>query len=141
MTQRIVVGIDDSDSARQALHWAMNEAELRKVPVHAIHTLTYVTWAEPWVIPSVDNVRESVMADAKSFLSTEIEKALQEHVGVQVEQVVAEGPAAEILIEASKDAEMVVVGSRGRGGFAGLLLGSVSQHVVHHAHCPVVVVR
>jgi nucleotide-binding universal stress UspA family protein len=82
--------------------------------------------AEEWAKESLD----SVLADSREQL-----------IGLSAESILVEGPAAKVLIDESKDADLLVVGSRGRGGFSGLLLGSVSQYVAHHCSCPVVIVR
>ena len=78
---------------------------------------------------------------AERVLREAIEKVRRGQPAAEVEPLVTEGPAARVLVEMSANADMLVVGSRGHGGFSGLLLGSVSQQCVHHAHCPVTVIR
>ena len=136
--QRIVVGVDGSETAQRALHWAIDEARRREARLDVIHAwhmpFTGVTpYAPP---PQWDS---TVFEDeAKGVLDRAL--AAEDTTGVEVHRFVSLGGAAEMLIQASKGADLVVVGSRGRGGFTGLLLGSVSQQVVHHAPCPVVVI-
>ncbi len=138
----VVVGVDGSEGSRQALHWALEEATLRKLRVRAvgvvqIHLVAlsvpgYPYADETYINDLVENVREMV--------ASEVEKARPGfEVPVSVEAVM--GSPAEVLVEASGDAAMLVVGSRGHGGFTGLLLGSVSQECVSHATVPVLVVR
>lgn len=125
--ERIVVGVDDSAGAQHALAWALEEAALRDADVRLLYALT----SAPTDYPE----------DGLSLLSRALERAGgAAAAGVSVERVARFGSAAHLLIEESAEAVMVVVGSRGRGGFAGLVLGSVSQQVVQHAKCPVVVV-
>lgn len=140
MANKIVVGVDESDFSRHALEWAIKEAELRKAPVDVVYTWTDVNWtmAGGGLYPVISN--EETEERAYAMLEAEIEKASQGN-DVQITPHVEQGTAAERLIALSDDADLLVVGSRGRGGFKGLLLGSVSQQVVAHAHCPVVVVR
>lgn len=140
MTSRIVVGVD-SEGSRQALKWAIHEAELRGAAVDALHTWSGYSWYGPGPAPVIPESPATIESHARELLATEIEMALRDHADVVVEQIVSQGSPARGLIDASKGAELVVVGSRGRGGFTGLLLGSVSQQVAHHAHCPVVIVR
>jgi nucleotide-binding universal stress UspA family protein len=78
---------------------------------------------------------------AEQVLREAVERARSDHPAVKVETAVVEGRPARVLVEMSADADLLVVGSRGLGGFSELLLGSVSQQCVHHAHCPVTVVR
>ena len=78
---------------------------------------------------------------AERVLREAVERVRSDHPSVAVETTVIEGPPARVLVDMSADADLLVVGSRGLGGFSGLLLGSVSQQCVHHAHCPVTVVR
>jgi nucleotide-binding universal stress UspA family protein len=75
------------------------------------------------------------------MLREAVEQVRSDHPTVTVETAVIQGPPARVLVDLSADADLLVIGSRGRGGFSGLLLGSVSQQCVHHAHCPVTVVR
>jgi nucleotide-binding universal stress UspA family protein len=132
----VIVGVDGSNPARAALRWAAAFAHTMRARLDVItvwHTPT--TFAGPGYIPAV--------AD----LSVEYEKLLNEVVDdvfgsdrpASMTLHVREGNAAHVLIEASKDAELVVVGSRGHGGFAGLLLGSVSAKLAEHAACPVLI--
>jgi nucleotide-binding universal stress UspA family protein len=138
---RIVVGIDGSPSGRAALHWALKLAEDTGAELEAVHAweLNYA-----WI----DGYEAGLQAWAqhsKRAAQACVDEALSEAIGTRPEyanvtRVVVEGQPAKVLLDRSKDADVLVVGSRGRGGFSGLLLGSVSQQCVHHAHVPVVVV-
>ena len=144
----IVVGVDGSGNSRAALDWALNEARLRGSSVRAVHA-----WDDSrrrhrrgalGAGPTAElrgSECEEIDQHARDALDREVEEALA-RVGVviDVERLVVEGSAADAVIDASADAELAVVGSRGRGALKTLLLGSVSQHVLHHAACPVVVV-
>jgi nucleotide-binding universal stress UspA family protein len=133
----IVVGVDGSNASRRALEWAVGEAEAHGNSVLAISTYLIPTMAT--AVPGSD-IQE--LADrCQKILATEISEASKGHSSVRIEAKVVEGPAAQVLIDASKPASALVVGSRGHGGFVGLLLGSVSQQCVTHADCPVMVVR
>lgn len=133
----IVVGVDGSECAEKALTWAVGEARLRGDRVRAVHAWEYPVSGAVYGMMGpqlgLDELREA----AKATLEEAVEP-LQN--GVPIEQVLVEGPAAHALMSASEDADLLVVGSRGHGGFAGLLLGSVSQAVLHHAECPVAIV-
>ncbi|MFP4634618.1 MAG: universal stress protein [Nitriliruptoraceae bacterium] len=156
----IVVGVDGSESAQQALRFAIEDAERRKTTVTAVHVypprhersphldaLSFVTTestvqrvAEGDRTWRQERAAESRQA-AERFLS-DIVKHVAPKPPVEVRQVVVEDEhPARVLIDRSASAELLVVGARGRGGFRGLLLGSVSQQVAAHARCPVVVVR
>ena len=135
----IVVGIDGSDESKRALHWALNEARLREAKLVAVHSWTYQFTAGPGYLPGADpEVRASIQKEAEQV----IDDALAEFAtgGVEIERSAPEGQPSAMLVEAAEGAELLVVGSRGRGGFSGLLLGSVSQQCAHHAPCPVVIV-
>jgi len=137
----IVVGVDGSDHADRALAWAIDEAKLRTARMRAVtawHVPAMVYGASgfvPAVSPSADEIRTV----AEEAAEAAAEKARGS--GVDVETSVQHGQAADVLINAAADAELLVVGSRGHGGFAGLLLGSVSAQCAQHAPCPVVIVR
>lgn len=137
--ERIVVGVDGSPHAQGALQWAAREAKLRGaelVVVAAWEFPYYATFpATMVVVPST----EELVTATKEMLRHALEGV--DVSGLRVHEVVAEGPPAHVLLDTAKDAELLVVGSRGRGGFAGLMLGSVSQHCAHHARCPVVIVH
>ena len=144
----IVVGVDGSGNSRGALDWALNEARLRGSSVRAVHAWEIPvvgTGEAPWaLVPPqsyVDLSAKEIDQHARDALDREVEEALA-RVGVviDVERLVVEGSAEDAVIDASADAELAVVGSRGRGALKTLVLGSVSQHVLHHAACPVVVV-
>ena len=138
MGGKIVVGIDGSKSAEAALHWALGEARLRGARLEVLYGwhIPYLA-AMPTAPPVID--RGELQREAEHLLADTLASADTNDVEVVAKAVAS--PGAMALIERSGDADLVVVGSRGRGGFAGLLLGSVSQQVVAHAHCPVVVVR
>jgi nucleotide-binding universal stress UspA family protein len=134
---QIVVGIDGSDRSAAALRWAVEEARLRNGAVVALCAWEFPHALNPVTMFTIE--ADPFRADAESALDRVIAAAKPGDVTVTRE--VVEGSAAICLVEASEDADLLVVGSRGRGGFAGLLLGSVSQHVTAHARCPVVVVH
>jgi nucleotide-binding universal stress UspA family protein len=138
----IVVGVDGSAHALHALEWAMREAVIRQ------SELTVLTvnpaMASPWTGHRLTMPGE---AEAREQSRQAVEKAVAraaEQIGAQqpasVTISVFSGFPAKSLIDASRDADLVVIGSRGAGGFETLLLGSISSQVVHHAHCPVVIV-
>jgi nucleotide-binding universal stress UspA family protein len=139
----IVVGVDGSDSSRKALSWAYDEAAHHGASITAISS---------WHPPAMPMTPPYGSLPPEGYASQPKQEALhllERFVGaldvrepaVDVQTAVEEGNPAEVLIERSKEADLVVVGSRGHGGFKGMLLGSVSQHLVAHAECPVVVVR
>ena len=136
----IVVGVDGSSGAQAALRFAVEEARLRGA------TLRLVT---AWHIPSIAYSGGFVAPfDEREFeqgaeaACDEALAAVREEIAdLEVQRVAREGQAARILLEEAKDADLLVVGTRGHGGFAGLLLGSVSEQCAHHALCPVVIVN
>ncbi len=138
--RRIVAGVDGSDSSLEALRWAIRQAELTGSSVDAV-----IAWEPPaasglgWGVAMVDDTDYEELA-AKTVAEA-IGLAADPASRVRVRPMVGEGNAAQVLLDASAGADLLVVGSRGHGGFASALLGSVSQHCTHHAHCPVVVIR
>jgi nucleotide-binding universal stress UspA family protein len=140
---RIVVGVDGSASSRDALRWALDEASLRQAKVEAViawHSPVFTYGAGMVVAPVVSP--EHLAAEARSALDEAVDAAVAAAgTTVEVERVVVEGGAAANLVEHAQGAALLAVGHRGRGGFAGLLLGSVAEQCAAHAPCPVVVVR
>ena len=135
----IVVGIDGSVSSIAALDWAVRQAEMTGYSLKVV-----ATWDWPAAygmafsyVPS----DYSPSADAQKILDSALERVRREHPGVTIESLVVEGHPAPVLVEASRGADLLVVGSRGHGEFSGMLLGSVSEHCVTNAHCPVLVFR
>ena len=136
--RRIVVGVDGSASSTAALAWAVKQAALTGAVVDAV-----IAWEVPanysfLVQVPVDinyaEIAAQVVTDAIAEVSGPGEQ-------VKIRSTPTEGSPARVLLDASKGAELLVVGFRGHGGFTEALLGSVSQHCVHHATCPVVVIR
>ncbi len=138
--QRIVAGVDGSASSVEALRWAVRQAELAGGTVDAV-----IAWQPPaasglgWGVSVVDETDYGALA--AKVLADAVSQAVGPESKARVRQVVAEGNTAEVLLDAAEGVDLLVVGSRGHGGFARALLGSVSQHCTHHAHCPVVVTR
>jgi nucleotide-binding universal stress UspA family protein len=140
----IVVGVDGSDHSRRALGWAMHEAMQHHVP------LTVMTVRQQSVRPAtgiywgVRNYSENTLdPEAARMAVQEFVDNVADEIGQTAPEItvnVVTGDVAEELVNASRDADMLVVGSRGSGGFAKLLMGSVSSQVTHHASCPVVVI-
>src|SRR5688500_15794985 len=140
----IVVGVDHSAGAKEALRFALEEAELRHATLRAVHAWQFgyigVTGMEGR-LPAAGGELHEFHDAAAAALDTTLREAIPDTGDVQVERRVVEGAPAAVLVEESRDADLLVVGSRGHGGFAQLLLGSVSQQCAHHAECPVVIVR
>jgi len=140
----IVVGIDDSDGAKAALVFAHEEARLRRATLRAVHAwqLGYIGYTGfEGAVPAVGGDISELRAAAAAALVAIVREALPAAGDVEVEQRVVEGTAGAVLVDESLRADLLVVGSRGHGGFAQLLLGSVSQQCAQHAACPVVIVR
>jgi nucleotide-binding universal stress UspA family protein len=137
-TPRIVVGIDGSPSSKAALRWAIRQAERTGAVVEAV-----TAWWYPvgyGMAPTSDGAADFEGQAEKTLVETLAEvSALAPDVVVCPR--VAQGHPAEVLLRAAWDADLLVVGSRGHGGFAAALLGSVSQHCMQHAPCPVLVMR
>jgi nucleotide-binding universal stress UspA family protein len=140
---KIVVGIDGSEESKNALRWALEEARLRSAEIVAVHAWEAPPAVpEPGPAPGFDLVR--ILPQVQEAAERLVSKVVSEVVGdsdVTVEPVAIAGPPASVLVDAARDADMLVVGSRGHGGFTALLLGSVSQQLAHHAPCPLVIHR
>lgn len=137
-TTRIVAGVDDSEHARMALAWARDEARAHGATLEVVHAYPAVEvamWPAIAVLPSDEELEEAAYATVDALLDD-----VGGFDGVPVIRTVRMGGAAGVLCHIAEDAELVVVGSRGRGGFKELLLGSVSHQVATHAPCPVVIV-
>jgi nucleotide-binding universal stress UspA family protein len=137
--QRIVVGVDGSGPSKEALRWAVDQGRLTGASVEAV-----AAWETPtdWygMMPRTD--RPSTVEDAaQRSLDETVDEAVGAHEGVAVSKKVAQGNPANVLLEEARDAQLLVVGNRGRGGFTEALLGSVSQRCAQHAKGPVVVIR
>lgn len=135
----IVVGVDGSEGASVALRFAAKEAALRHATLRVICAWQVPAGVVGGFIPAValgdfERAAEATVGEAVS-------EAAQLEPDVECVGTAVQGPAAAVLVEAAGPADLIVVGTRGRGGFAGLLLGSVGQQVAHHARCPVVIVR
>ena len=139
---KIVVGVDGSAASIAALRWALDEARLRGVQLVAVHA---------YGIPLVSTTSQALRLLETDFAAYRaagehlLEQAVSDAGGstrdVDVVRSVVEAPPAPALLEAAEGADLLVVGSRGHGGFVGLLLGSVSEQLAHHSPCPVVIVR
>ena len=137
---RIVVGVDDSDGARRALRWALEEGRLRHAGVDVVHA-----WQPPYFVPSpfagmpIDP--EIVEKHARGVLDRMVDGEDTRHQPEPVERILVRGAAAPAILDTAPGTDLVVLGSRGLGGFKGLVLGSVTHHVAHHIRCPLVVIR
>jgi nucleotide-binding universal stress UspA family protein len=135
MTYRIVVGVDGSEHSNEALRWALKEAECHSGMVTAV-----LSWQVPFLSFPGAFDRDELEKVYKDFL-IETVSAIAPTPAVPLETLVAEGDPTEAMVEASKGANLLVLGTRGRSAFAGLLLGAVSQGAAATAHCPVVLVK
>jgi nucleotide-binding universal stress UspA family protein len=148
MVGTILVGVDGSKASQAALRFAADEARLRDAKVVAVHAWTFVSAAQigdPGLMPvpagDLPGLLDAEREGAEIALRGAVEEAFGGKPPLEIEHRLVEGDAAESLVAEAMGADLVVVGSRGRGGLASALLGSVSSHVIHHAACPVVVVK
>jgi nucleotide-binding universal stress UspA family protein len=133
----IVVGVDGSPGGAAALSWALDEARLHGYAVHVIY-------AFPALVSYFGTTAHEYFPQVEKEAAAAFERATADVPntdGVEIRRSMVPGNPSEKLVEASSGARLLVVGSRGVGAFRGMLLGSVSTHCVHHAHCPVVVIR
>jgi nucleotide-binding universal stress UspA family protein len=139
----IVVGVDHSPDANAALVFAEDEARLRGATLRVVHAWQYgyigYTGFEGGM-PAIGGDIKKMQAAAEAALESSVSQAMGKS-DVKIEQRVVQGAPAAVLVEESRDADLLVVGSRGHGGFTQLLLGSVSQQCAHLSECPVVIVR
>lgn len=142
--QTIVVGYDGSDEARAALAWGLDEAKLRGAKLRVVHAWSLTPMAVgsmgPGAFPSANDIG-ALESASRELLTSAVDELAASNPDVPIEHELVRGGAAQALLAAAGDAELLVVGSRGHGGFAGLLLGSVSHQCASHAPCPVVIVR
>jgi nucleotide-binding universal stress UspA family protein len=136
---RVIVGVDGSPHSDRALSWACRRAESCGDTVRAICTWPLGASGEDWT--PQPGVKPEGQRYAEQILREAVERVRSDHPNAKVETAVVEGHPGQVLVDMSTDADLLVVGSRGRSEVTGLLLGSVSQHSVHHAHCPVTVVK
>ena len=136
--KRIVVGVDGSPSSMKALRWAIGQAKLTGAEVEAVTAWSYPSGygLAPFADGAVD-----FEGDAAKLLVDALAQVSGIAPDVVVEPLVVQGHAADVLVRAAEGADLLVVGSRGHGGFAEMLLGSVGQHCVHHAPCPLLILR
>ncbi|MER6171501.1 universal stress protein [Streptosporangium sp. NPDC001681] len=139
MAEPVIVGVDGSDSSLQAVTWAAREAALRNAPLHLVHVTLRWAYDVP-LVPQPAHWGPAAESASRRLLRHASERALAAAPTVTVSTEIADGATAEAIIAAAETAQMIVVGSRGRGGFAGLLLGSVSRALADRSPCPVVVV-
>jgi nucleotide-binding universal stress UspA family protein len=139
MAGRILVGVDGSEGSLRALRWALKEAAVRGQEVDAV-----IVWQSPYDFGGglyylrVDE--EEIVRRARERLAESIAEVAGQTPSVEIHQVVLQGDPAKTLCAWSGDADLLIVGSRGHGGFAPLSLGSVSSKCAHHSRCPVVIV-
>ena len=134
----VIVGVDGSDNAKAALSWAVEYARSTGIPLVAVATWEWPT-SYGAMVPWPDNV--NFEDDARTELDQTVRDVLGKGATQQLTTEVVHGPPSAVLEAMSSSASLLVVGSRGHGEIAGMLLGSVSEFLVTHAHCPVVVVR
>jgi nucleotide-binding universal stress UspA family protein len=143
--KRIVVGIDGSDESKEALRYALDEARVHRTAVLAVHA-----WPPPVVPPdplrpqlsAYPSLIEEMQQAAERLLEQVVDEVARDHGnGVRIERAAIEGQPVSALLETAREDDLLVVGSRGRGGFARLVLGSVSEQVSRHAPCPVLIHR
>ena len=140
----IVVGVDGSEGARAALEWAAAEARLRGARLRTVHAwhLPAAAYGSGGFAPAMGPTWEDDLEQAATAaLSSALEGAGETLAGLEVEHRVGEGSASTVLTDAAGDADLLVVGSRGLGGFKELLLGSVGHQCTQRAPCPIVIVR
>ena len=135
---QVIVGVDGSETSLGAVQWAADYAAATGAAISLVAAWEWPT-SYGWPIPLPEEYNPA--SDAERILAEAADAVREKHPSLGVETIAVEGPAAKVLVDASKDAALLAVGSRGHGQFAGMIIGSVSEHCVAHAHCPVLVYR
>jgi nucleotide-binding universal stress UspA family protein len=137
----VVVGVDGSKLSAKAIDFAFEQADARHARVVAVHAWTspFLTYANGASMLQFDE--EKIREESRLLVAESVAGAAADHPDVEWTTELVSGSAAQALVRRSESADLVVVGSRGHGGFTGLLLGSVGQSVLHHAQCPIAIVR
>lgn len=138
---KIVVGVDGSAGSREALRWAFAEAQIRDATLEAVIVWQYPVTASLPTFGVMDTPADFQSEARTTLIEILASEGITAEAPIPVSTLVAEGNPARALLDASSEADLLVVGSRGHGGFTGVLVGSISQQCVHHASCPVVVVH
>jgi nucleotide-binding universal stress UspA family protein len=139
----VTVGVDGSERAREALRFALAEARVRNAKLRVISAwrIPPFTANGAGAIPVYDLLCEELAASARRLVDAELDSVDAGASGIEIERRAVRGDAADALVKNSAEADLLVVGSHGRGAIGGVLLGSVSEACIHHAACPVAVVR
>jgi nucleotide-binding universal stress UspA family protein len=137
----VVVGVDGSKASTKAIDFAFEQADARHARVVAVHAWTspFLTYADGASMLQFDE--DKIRDESKLLVAESVAGAAADHPDVECTTELVTGSAGQALLRRSETADLIVVGSRGHGGFTGLLLGSVSQTVLHHTHCPIAIVR
>lgn len=138
-SERIVVGVDGSPSSRQALRWAARQAKVTGASLEIVTCWEFPITSD-WRMPP-SPIAADLEHKAHRHLKEPVFEVLGDDPGIDVTITAVEGHPAPVLIDAARGASLLVIGSRGHGAFAGMFIGSVSNHCVSHAPCPVTVVR
>jgi nucleotide-binding universal stress UspA family protein len=138
----IIVGIDGSTHSRRALDWAIHEAAIRHTPLTVLTVQQAMTsfWAGPMIYPEDQDLAEHARKIAQDETDDALRKLAEDARPPVVIVLAVPGIPAEEILSLARDADMIVLGSRGAGGFKKLLMGSVASQVTHHAHCPVMII-
>jgi nucleotide-binding universal stress UspA family protein len=142
MVKKIVVGVDGSAVSQRALEWAVDEARAHRATLEVVYAYPNSQSVLPYSVEETTQRMESerMHAAGQQLIDRMIDQ-IGVADGVDMTGVVVQGPAANALVERSADADLLVVGNRGHGGFTGLVMGSVSHQCSLHARCPVVIIR
>ncbi len=137
----VVVGVDGSEHSLEALRWAAREAGVTGARLHVVTAWSYPEHPTPFgIVPGLP-LPPDPLAEAHRILALTVARVVGDPAPIEVVAEVIEGEPAQVLLDASRRAQLLVVGSRGHGTFTGMLLGSVSERCAHHAACPVVITR
>ncbi len=137
----VVVGVDDSPGRETVLNMAFEEAAMRAVPLEAVHAWHTVGSEQAWYSFHREGRDAALQHDEERILAENLASWNEKYPDVEVRRIVAQGKPARVLLEHAQHAQLAVVGARGRGALAGLVLGSTSQQLVRHAPCPLIVAR
>ncbi|MFL6123616.1 universal stress protein [Actinophytocola sp.] len=137
----VVVGVDGSASALHAVRWAAREAERRGVPLRLVHVCHLMPVRHPRQVSPPPEYRDAVLEQGRHWLNEASEAARHAAPGLAVATDLQAGIATDVLIAESRTAQLMVLGSRGLGGFTSMLVGSVAVALSAHGHCPVVVMH